>query len=220
MPEKHGRFCAYARIPAFRPPVANGARFCYTLIRAPAVHARPGVQAAPRLTREERDMRRFLSKTEREELESLKRDLVNPVKRFAREVYHDTVGDAKTFYSARARQAQRNAGLVRQRTEERMAVLAQRRNAQLAQRRVWLKRAALILALVLVLGLIFVSFALSARAEWPAETDRTALPPAVETGCEALETHGALCPGDPGAGCFFLPVALASAAVRWYTENS
>ena len=90
-------------------------------------------------------MRNILSKAEREELESLKRDLVNPVKRFAREVYQDTVGDAKTFYSAQARQAQRNAGLVRQRTEQQMAVLAQRRNAQQAQRRAWIKRAALIL---------------------------------------------------------------------------
>ena len=152
-------------------------------------------------------MKSFLSKTEREELESLKRDLVNPVKRFAREVYHDTVGDAKTFYTAQARQAQRNAGLVRQRTEERMAVLAQRREKQQAQRLAWMKRAALILALVLVLGLIFVSCALSSQAEGPEGPAQTDLPPAADKRCETFETHDTLCPEVRVQGVFLLPVA-------------
>ena len=50
-------------------------------------------------------MKSILSKREREELKSLKNDLVNPVKRFVGEVYTDTVGDAKSIYSKQAKQA-------------------------------------------------------------------------------------------------------------------
>ena len=59
------------------------------------------------------------------------------------------------------------------------------------------RAAALILALVLVLGMIFVYSALSVRAEGP---DQTAFPPAVEARCETVGPHGTLCPVDPGAG--------------------
>ena len=107
----------------------------------------------------------MLSKEERKELESLKRDLVDPVKSFVGEVYSDTVGDAKRFYSGRARQARQSADLVRKRTEAQMAVLAQKREAQQRRRMASMKKTGIILALVVLIGILFVSIALSARAE-------------------------------------------------------
>ena len=112
-------------------------------------------------------MKSILSKQEREELKSLKNDLVNPVKRFVGEVYADTVGDAKSYYSDRARQAQQTAKRVQQRTEEQMQALAQKREAQQRQRKASLKWLAVTLVLILVLAVVFVSAALSARAEEP-----------------------------------------------------
>ena len=107
----------------------------------------------------------MLSKEERKELESLKRDLVDPVKSFVGEVYSDTVGDAKRFYSGRARQARQSADLVRRRTEAQMAVLAQKREAQQRRRMASMKKTGIILALVVLIGILFVSIALSARAK-------------------------------------------------------
>ena len=56
-------------------------------------------------------MKSYLSKEETEELESLKQDLVGPVRSFLAEVREDTVGDAKRYYSARARKAQQDVKL-------------------------------------------------------------------------------------------------------------
>ena len=129
-------------------------------------------------------MKSILSKREREELKSLKNDLVNPVKRFVGEVYTDTVGDAKSFYSKQAKQAQQTAKRVQQRTEEKMAVVAQKREEQQKQRKASLKWLAITLVLILVLGVVFVSAALSARAEGtkaPQRTASTAYTDAVES---------------------------------------
>ena len=120
-------------------------------------------------------MKRTAGRREREELESLKQDLVNPVKRFLGEVYGDTVGDAKRFYAAQARKTQKKARLVRQRTEEQMASLARRRAEQQKQRKASMKKTAIILALIVLIGIVFVSVTLSARAEEPAIAAREEL---------------------------------------------
>ena len=111
--------------------------------------------------------RSILSKAEREELKSLKRDLINPVKSFVGEVYTDTVGDAKTFYSTQARQAKQTAKVVHQRTEEQMSAYIQMREEQQKQRKVSAKRLGIMLTLIVLLGIVFISVALSARAEGP-----------------------------------------------------
>ena len=115
-------------------------------------------------------MKRFLSDNERKELESLKRDLVDPVKRFAGEVYADTVGDAKKFYSGKARQAREGAEQVRQsavraaeRTKEQMAALAQKREEQQKRRRASTKRLAITIVLFILAVIAIVSIALSVR---------------------------------------------------------
>ena len=133
----------------------------------------------------------MLSKDERKELESLKRDLVDPVKSFVGEVYSDTVGDAKRFYSGRARQARQSADLVRKRTEAQMAVLAQKREAQQRRRMASMKKTGIILALVVLIGILFVSIALSARAEG-AEAPGTVLAPI----CQSTAADG--CPASYG----------------------
>lgn len=112
-------------------------------------------------------MKSFLSERERKELQSLKKDLVNPVKTFVGEVYNDTVGDAKKFYSDQAKKTKQKAELVRERTEEQMAILAQRRENQKRQKKAWVKKAVLTLLLILAIVLVFLSAALSARAEEP-----------------------------------------------------
>ena len=130
----------------------------------------------------------MLSKEERKELESLKRDLVDPVKSFVGEVYSDTVGDAKRFYSGRARQARQSADLVRRRTEAQMAVLAQKREAQQRRRMASMKKTGIILALVVLIGILFVSIALSARAEGteaPSPAPAPVCQPAAADGCPA-----------------------------------
>lgn len=111
--------------------------------------------------------RSLLSKDELEELKSLKRDLVDPVKSFVGEVYTDTVGDARTFYSTQARQAQQTAKLVQKKTEEQMSAFVQMREEQQKQRKAVAKRTAITLILLVLIGTVFISVALSARAEEP-----------------------------------------------------
>ena len=64
---------------------------------------------------EGRDMGILLSD---EEKKSLKRDLVGPVKSFLREVGDDTVGDAKKFYTAKARETEKSVRRAQEQTRE------------------------------------------------------------------------------------------------------
>lgn len=110
-------------------------------------------------------MSSFLGKEEFENLQSLKRDLVNPVKAFVKEVHEDTVGDAKKYYSAKAQNAKRSAELAREKTREQMAAI-RREQAQLQKRRKAMqKRAAIVLALLALFSLVLISVALSAHAD-------------------------------------------------------
>lgn len=96
-----------------------------------------------------------------EERDSLKRDLVGPVKIFLDEIHNDTVVDAKKYYAARARKIGDNVNLARNRTRERMALLKREQEERQRQRKLMLKRAALALALLAALTFVIVSAALN-----------------------------------------------------------
>jgi type VI protein secretion system component VasF len=112
-------------------------------------------------------MSAFLDDEERENLESLKQDLVGPLKRFTQEVREDTVGDAKRFYVAQARRAAQNAKLAQQKTAEKMARLRQEQEQLQRRRKQLMKRAAITLALLALLSAVILSLALYAHAGTP-----------------------------------------------------
>lgn len=105
----------------------------------------------------------FFGKDELDNLESLKQDLVGPLKSFISEVHEDTVGDAKRFYSAKAGKAKQSARLAQARAKEQMAALKHEQEKMQRQRRAAMKRAAIILAAIALFALI-ISAALSAHA--------------------------------------------------------
>lgn len=104
-------------------------------------------------------------KEERENLRSLKEDLVGPIRSFAAEVREDTVGDAKKFYAAQAKKAQQSAALARDRTKAQMEAIRREQERMQRQRKTAMKRAAITLALLAFLALLIISAALSAHAE-------------------------------------------------------
>ena len=107
----------------------------------------------------------IFSTEEREELNSLKQDLLGPIRSFVREVGDDTVGDAKRFYSARARRAKQSAAHARDKAAEQIAQLRQEQERARKQRKVMAKRTFLVLALLAVFSLVVLSAALSAHAD-------------------------------------------------------
>ena len=110
-------------------------------------------------------MRVNLSKEEREELDSLKRDLFDPVKSFAAEVSNDTLGDAKRFYAAKANKAKQSAAIARDRAVRQAEALRHEQERMRRQRRVMAKRALIVLALLALFCIVVISAALSAHAE-------------------------------------------------------
>ena len=108
----------------------------------------------------------FFGKEELENLKSLKRDLVDPVKAFVDEVCSDTVGDAGRFYKAQARRAKRGAEQARERTREKMAAIRREQEEMKKRRRAMMKRAALALALLALFSLLILSAALSSASAW------------------------------------------------------
>lgn len=112
-------------------------------------------------------MSSFIGDEERENLESLKQDLLNPLKSFVDEVREDTVGDAKRYYSAKARRAQRDVKLAQDRAKAQMEAMKREQEARQRQRRAAMKRAAIALAVLALLAVILISTALSAHAEEP-----------------------------------------------------
>ena len=100
----------------------------------------------------------FLSKKERE---SLKRALVNPVKNFIDEVQDDTLGDAKRFYSEKARDVALRAKIARERAEIQTAAMKLEQEQRRKQRRKGLKRALILLAVLAALSLIVISVILN-----------------------------------------------------------
>ena len=112
-------------------------------------------------------MSKIFGKEELENLESLKQDLVGPLKRFAAEVSDDTIGDAKRFYAAQARKAKQKAGLAQKKTAEQLAALRREQAEMQKRRKTLLKRSALTLVFLALFSLVVISFALSSHADEP-----------------------------------------------------
>ena len=93
--------------------------------------------------------------------EELKRDLVDPIKRFSDEVRSDTIGDAGRFYTAQARELRRRVRLAEARTKEKTEAIRREQAEMKKKRTAMLKRAALLFAAIAVLLLVIVSLALN-----------------------------------------------------------
>lgn len=107
-----------------------------------------------------------------EERKSLKRDLVGPVKSFWSEVRDDTVGDAKRYYAARARDAGKSVRLAQEKTKQQLAAIKREQEELKKHRRAMMKRAVITLILLGLICLAIISAALNVHAE--------ALPPEAE----------------------------------------
>ena len=94
-------------------------------------------------------------------LKEMKRDLVDPIKRFTEEVCDDTIGDAKRFYTATAKSARKNARLAEARAREKMAAI-EREQAEMSKRRkAVLKRAGTAFLVLALLGIVVLSVILN-----------------------------------------------------------
>ena len=100
-----------------------------------------------------------------EEKQSLRRDLVGPVKSFLREVGDDTVGDAKKFYTARARETEKSVRRAQAQTREKLAAIRREQEELKKHRQAMMKRAAIILALLALFSFLAISAALNAHAD-------------------------------------------------------
>ncbi len=100
-----------------------------------------------------------------EEKQSLRRDLVGPVKSFLREVGDDTVGDAKKFYTARARETEKSVRRAQAQTREKLAAIRREQEELKKHRQAMMKRAAIILALLALFSFLTISAALNAHAD-------------------------------------------------------
>ncbi len=112
-------------------------------------------------------MSAYLSQEERDELHSLKQDLLGPVKSFAAEVGRDTVGDAKRFYADKARKAQQSAALAREKAKRQAEELRREQDRMRRRRRVMVKRTLIVLALIALFCVAVLYIALAAHAELP-----------------------------------------------------
>lgn len=93
-------------------------------------------------------------------LEELKHDLVDPIKTFTGEVYDDSIGDAKRFYSAQAKNVQRNIRRAKTRTKEKAAAIKREQEEMKKHRKAMMKRATIIIAVLSAIGLVFFTIAL------------------------------------------------------------
>lgn len=107
----------------------------------------------------------YLSQEERDELHSLKQDLLGPVKSFAAEVGKDTVGDAKRFYADKARKAQQSAALAKEKAKRQAEELRREQERARQRRKVMVKRTLIVLALIALFSIAVLYAALAAHAE-------------------------------------------------------
>ena len=112
-------------------------------------------------------MSAYLSQDERDELQSLKQDLLGPVKSFAAEVGKDTVGDAKRFYADKARKAQQGAALAKEKARRQAEELRREQERMRRRLRVMVKRTLIVLALIALFCVAVLYIALAAHAEVP-----------------------------------------------------
>lgn len=92
--------------------------------------------------------------------EELKHDVADPVEGFAREVYDDTVVDAKRFYTAQARKLQQKIRLAEKRTQDKAAAIRRQQEEMKKRRKDMMKRAAIVFAALIVALLVIFSLAL------------------------------------------------------------
>ncbi len=110
-------------------------------------------------------MSAYLSQEERDELNSLKQDLLGPVKSFAAEVGRDTVGDAKRFYADKARKARQGAALAKEKAKRQAEELRREQERARQRRRVMFKRTLIVLALIALFSFAVLYAALAVHAE-------------------------------------------------------
>ena len=97
------------------------------------------------------------------EQESLKSDIVNPLKEFVTEVHDDAIGDAVKFYSNAARHARQNAKAAKERARAKQERIRREQEAMRRQRQATMKRAGVVFAVIIVLALIAVSVVLHVK---------------------------------------------------------
>ena len=94
-------------------------------------------------------------------LKEIKRDLVDPVKNFAQEVGSDTIGDAKRFYAAQAKNVQKNVKLAEQRAAEKREAIRREQEEMKKHRKAMMKRAAIIFAAIILISVAILSLILN-----------------------------------------------------------
>lgn len=94
-------------------------------------------------------------------IDSLKRDLVDPVKSFVEEVHEDTVGDAKKFYSDQAKKMERKAKAAQAQAAIKKEELRREREEMRKQRETTMKRAAILIVCLGVIALLIISTVLN-----------------------------------------------------------
>ena len=137
-----------------------------------------------------------IGRDESEELQSLRRDLVDPVKSFLTEVRRDTVGDAKRFYSAQAQKGMRSAQTARDKAKARAAAIRREQEEMQRRRKALMKRGMIVFALLALFCIVVITAALSAHAEEPellrlGEARLAAVPPDYEGAAQCYRRAGA-----------------------------
>ena len=94
------------------------------------------------------------------EQNSLKDDIVNPLKEFVEEVHNDTIGDAVKFYSNAARRAEKNAKAAKEKAKAKRERIRREQEELKKQRAKMMKRAAIVFAVIIVTALVAISVVL------------------------------------------------------------
>ena len=94
-------------------------------------------------------------------LEELRRDLVDPVKTFAEDVYSDTIGDAKQFYYGQAKSIQQRIKRAEIHAQEKAAAIMREKEEVKKLRKAMMKKVLIILAAVIAFSLIVFPLLLS-----------------------------------------------------------
>ena len=90
-------------------------------------------------------------------------EILNPVREFVEEVHNDTIGDARKFYSNAARNAEKNAKAAKERAKARRERIRREQEEMKKQRAATMKRAGIVFAVIIVIGIIAVSFILHVK---------------------------------------------------------
>lgn len=97
----------------------------------------------------------------KDEENSLVRDLVDPVKSFASEVHKDAIVDAKNFYVGQAKRMKKNAEAAKAEAARKREALRREQEELKKHRQVMMKRAFFVVAGLIAVGGIIISFILN-----------------------------------------------------------